>query len=173
MCHTGSPVAWWWLEDDCGGLCRKWTHSGKVPSNLSLSAQSGPQPCCLMKSIISFLNQITVSTAMAKDGKTRACEDSKQTKSRNHELFHLEEESDRPLYGMCLMKCRHSQCSHTQWGCRGYWTRERWIPPMAASETGCTNQPQAILDAYVQLFVSESLTVCLYACLTCVFIHLY
>lgn len=167
MCHTGSPVAWRRLEDDCGGLCRKWSHSGKVPSDLSLSAPSGQQPRCLMKSIISFLNQIAVSTAMAKERKAHACEDSKQTKSRNNELFRLERESDRPLRGMCLMKCRRSQCSHTHWGCQDIEPERPRKPPTAASETGCTNQPWAILS------VCLCIRLCLRVLTVRMFMHLY
>lgn len=104
MCHRGSAVVWRWLEDDCGGLCRKWTHSGEGPSNLQLSAPSGPLLCFLMKSIISFLRAIAdLSRASVKDP-------SKQNHGAINYSIWRRREWQAATWDV-FNECRRSQCS--------------------------------------------------------------
>lgn len=138
---------------------------------ISRSSPSGPQPCCLMKSIISFLNQIAVSVAIPKDHKGSRLLSLRANKIKEWWIIPFGGgESDRQLLGMCLMKCRRSQCSLTHWGCQDIEPERPWKPPMAASKTGCTDQPWAILHVWLCIYLCPR--VLLHARLIRMFMHL-
>lgn len=135
MCHRGSPVAWRWLEDDCGGLCRKWTHSGNGPSNLQPSPPSGPLLCFLMKSIISFLRVIVVSyQASVKDP-------SKQNQGAINYSIWRRREWQAATWDV-FNECGHSQCSQAvavkilnHWGLRNLpWLLHKQDAPISLGQ---------------------------------------
>lgn len=173
MSHRRPPVAQWWLEDDCRGLCRKWIHSGKVPSNLSFSAPSGQQPHCLMKSIISFPHS---DHSLNADG-----ERLKDSRLWRFQTSRIKEQWIIPLGGrewdvwdVFNEMQALTMLTHTHGGCQDIEPKRAQIPPMAASEIGCPNQPRAILYACLSLtFVCVwHLIPSVYACLAYMFMHL-
>lgn len=173
MCHTGSPVAWRWLEDDCGGLCRKWTHSGKVPSNLSLCCSEWP-PALLPDEINYQFPQSDRSLSGDGERPERlmpAKSPSKQHQGTINYSIWRRREWQAATWDVFNEMQALVTLTHTHWGCQDIEPERPRKPPIAASQTGCTNQPWAIL--YVWLCIYLCLRVWLHACLICMFMHLY
>lgn len=74
-------------------------------------------------SLVAWWNQLSVSSIRSQS-ETPACKDScLQDKIKGEWIIPFGEEEWGNSVWMCLMKCRHSQYSHTR-GMSRYWTRE-------------------------------------------------